>query len=277
MTTNPLTQETSHISSQTSSKALNISAKLCIYTALLGQLIFAVYIVAFYYKATLSGELHVWNKVLPQGYVPGDFFGNLFLGSHLMLAAVVTFGGLIQLAPFVRKHYPKLHKWNGRVYIIAASYIALGGFYLIMTRTAHGGIFEFAGLSLNTLLILWFGFMAWSQARAKQFTQHMQWALRLFVVVSGVWFFRVGLMLWLMIHQAPVGFDPETFRGPFLSFLIFACYLIPLALLEVYFYVKQHGRNIHKMFTTAILTIFAISMAAGIFGATMGLWLPRIQ
>ena len=38
--------------------------------------------------------------------------------------------------------------------------------------------------------------------------------------MNGVWFFWLGLLLWLMIHQQPVGFDPKTFTGPFLTFLV---------------------------------------------------------
>ena len=35
----------------------------------------------------------------------------------------------------------------------------------------------------------------------------------------------VGLMFWLVLHRAPVGFDIKTFTGPFLTFLTFGQYL----------------------------------------------------
>jgi hypothetical protein len=44
-----------------------------------------------------------------------------------------------------------------------------------------------------------------------------------------VWFFRLGLTLWLLVHQAPVGFDPKTFSGPFLIVLTLAQSLVPAA------------------------------------------------
>ena len=52
-------------------------------------------------------------------------------------------------------------------------------------------------------------------------------------MASGVWFFRVGLMLWVVVNQGPAGFDTETFRGPFLTFLSLAQSLLPLAILEL--------------------------------------------
>ena len=53
-----------------------------------------------------------------------------------------------------------------------------------------------------------------------QLKAHREWAIRLFLVVSGVWFFRVFLMLWLTINQGPAGFDIETFQGPALKYII---------------------------------------------------------
>ncbi len=38
--------------------------------------------------------------------------------------------------------------------------------------------------------------MALHYALARNIDAHKRWALRTFIVVSGVWFFRVGLMLW---------------------------------------------------------------------------------
>jgi hypothetical protein len=37
------------------------------------------------------------------------------------------------------------------------------------------------------------------------------------MVLSGVWFFRLGMFLWLAINRGPAGFEPDTFTGPFLT------------------------------------------------------------
>jgi hypothetical protein len=95
-------------------------------------------------------------------------------------------------------------------------------------------------------------------------------------VASGVWFFRVGLMLWLFIHKAPVGFDPETFRGPFLTFLGFAQYLLPLAVLEIYFWARDRAGALVKSITAGGVFVLTVAMGVGIFTATMGMWLPRL-
>lgn len=259
-----------------SARFLSISAAFWFFVALIGQAVFALYVIAFYYRPTLSGNFEHWNKVLPNGFVQGDHSGNLFLAAHLLLAAIVTVGGMIQIIPKIRTSYPLVHRWNGRIYISLAILIGLTGLYLIVTRGAFGGIVASYALGANALLMVLFGIVAWRYARIKKYQIHRCWALRLFFVASGVWFFRIGLMLWLFIFRAPVGFDPNTFTGPFLTFLYFACYLLPLAFLELYFY-AQRQNNAHLKYGVG-MSIFAVAtfMGLGILSATLGLWLPRV-
>jgi tetratricopeptide (TPR) repeat protein len=106
---------------------------------------------------------------------------------------------------------------------------------------------------------------------------HRHWALRLFLVVGGVWFFRVGLMFWLLLNKGPVGFDPDAFRGPFLSFLSFVQYLLPLAVLEIYLCTRERGGTLGRLAMSAGLFVLTIARGTGIFAATVGMCLPPIK
>src|SRR5688572_30478347 len=106
---------------------------------------------------------------------------------------------------------------------------------------------------------------------------HRRWALRLFIVVNAVWFFRVGLMLWLLLNRGPAGFDPKTFTGPFLSFWSFGDYLIPLAVLEIYLRVKDRAGTWGRLTMAVTIAAFTVAMGVGIVVATMGMWLPRLH
>ena len=110
---------------------------------------------------------------------------------------------------------------------------------------------------------------------ARDFVNHRRWAMRLFLVMSGVWFFRVGLMLWLLIHQAPVGFDGETFTGPFLTALTFGQTLLPLLMLELYFYAQKRAGTQGRFAMAGLLALLTLATAAGIVGATLMMWSPR--
>ena len=139
-----------------------------------------------------------------------------------------------------------------------------------------GGLIGDIAITINGVLIILFAIIAIRHAIARRFAIHRKWALRLFMVVSGVWFFRIGFMFWMLIHQKPVGFDPATFQGPFLTFLNFAQYLLPLLILEIYFWTKKKSGNTGKVVVASLISIFALITAIGIFGATMGMWLPNL-
>lgn len=265
-----------HSLPRTAQKLLTLSVRFWFLVAVLGQMIFAGYIIAFYGGSALGGNLDAWAEVLPHGMVEGETMANTALAAHLFVAAIITIGGPLQLIPQIRARFPKVHHWNGRVYITTAFLASLTGLYIIWTRGTVGGIEGHISISINAVLIMFCAVMALRHAVARNIPIHQRWALRLFLVVSGVWFFRVGLMLWVTIHQAPVGFDPDSFRGPFLTFLGFAQYLLPLAILELYLRARDGRAASAKLAMSGVLTVLALAMGVGIFAATFGMWLPRL-
>ncbi len=264
-------------SSQLNGKGiLKLSGQFWFLIAFIGQWLFVYYVAFFYGPSGLQGNFEVWNEVMPHGYIKGELTGNIIVGIHLLLAVLITLGGHLQLIPQVRQYAPAFHRWNGRFYLIIAFVISLSGLYMVWIREAAGGMPGHVGISLNAVLIMLFAVMALRTALQRNFDQHFRWVLRLFLVVSGVWFFRVGMMLWLMIHGGPVGFDPNTLQGPFVTFLVFGQFLIPLTVLEIYLKVQKDGNNLTKLSFAAVLLGLTILTGIGIFGATMGMWLPRV-
>ena len=262
---------------QRAAAALQRSAAAWFLVAAAGQLIFATYIVVFYGGALLRGEPERWNKVLQGGYIPGDAWLNVVLGFHLMFAAAIAVAGIAQLVPAVRRRAPAIHRWTGRFYIGAAAILSLGGLQMLWQRPQGADLSQHLGISLNALLILAFAGVAWRHARARRIADHRRWALRLFVAVSAVWFFRIGLMLWIVVNQGPVGFDPKTFTGPFLTFLSYADYLVPLALLELYFFAQSSTSARIRAVVAGVLSFATLATAAGVAAASFILWLPYLR
>lgn len=256
--------------------ALKAAAAFWFAVTALGQSLFVLYIVGFYGRALVLGQPESVNKVLPKGYVPADTAGNIALAVHVAFAAAIIAGGLLQLAPQLRAIAPRLHRWNGRLYVTLAVIASLAGLMMMLTRGTVGGPAMHAGMALVALLVLAFAFMAVRDARARRFDSHRRWALRLFMAVSAVWFFRVGLMGWLVVNGGPVGFDPATFRGPFLDVLAFAQSLLPLAVLECYLRAQASRNPLAKGTMAAALATLTVMMGIGIFGAAMAMWLPRL-
>ena len=257
-------------------RVLDGSAAAWFVVAVAGQWLLAAYVVGFYWVAALQGDFARWNRVLPHGFVPGDAVGNLVVGVHLMFAVFIIIGGALQLVPAIRRHWPRFHRWNGRFYLGSALVMSIGGLVMVVTRGGIGDFSQHAAISINALLIIAFAAMALRHALARRFDLHRRWALRLFLAVSGVWFFRVGMMFWILVNRGPAGFDPERFVGPFLTFLAFAQYLLPLALLELYFRAQASSDWRRRTAMAALLGVATLVTAVGSGGAAMMLWLPRL-
>ena len=103
---------------------------------MLGQLWMAVYIAVLYGGSALRGDLAAWNRVLPHGLEDGATMSNAVLVSHLVAAFVIYVAGGLQLLPWLRRHAPRVHRWSGRVFLLGAVTIALGGASM---KGLHGG------------------------------------------------------------------------------------------------------------------------------------------
>jgi len=257
-----------------SAAALRASGVFWYLTVAVGQALFVAYVAAFYGGAAAAANFEKWNDVLVGGYVAGRHIGNIALAAHLLLAVVIITGGLLQLVPQIRVRALPLHRWNGRIYLGLAVITAVTGIYMVWTRGTAGELAMQAGITLNGVLILICAAMAWIKVRGRQIDAHRRWAMRSFVLISGVWFFRVGLMAWILGNQGPVGIG-DDFDGPFVRFWAYGCYLVPLLVLEIYFQVQKRG-GVFARFAMAVgLALLTLIQAFGIFGAVIGMWLPR--
>ena len=254
---------------------LRLSATFCFLSIAAGQLLFTAFILLFYYPPSLSGDFAAWNaKPLIKGFVPGDPGGNLFFAAHVLMAAVITFGGLVQLIPAIRGRWPAVHRWNGRLYLFSALVLALGGLWLTWGRGTWMNLTGAVGISLDALLILAFAMLAFRSARARRFAEHRRWALRLFAVASAVWFMRVGYMAWgIATGGAGIG---QAMDGPFDLFLAFANSLLPLAVTELYIRAGARGTPAAKRSVAALLAVSGVVILAGSAGAWMMMWSPYL-
>jgi len=255
--------------------ALRCAGILWFLVAAVGQAAFIYFILAFYGSRTASGNYAAWNdKPLIDGYIEGDGAGNAVFAVHVLLAAVVTLGGLMQLVPQIRRAAPGLHRWTGRAFLSIAVVMALSGVWLAVARGTYLSVISAVAILINGLLILVFAALAWRHAVKRRFEQHRAWALRTFMVVSGVWFLRVGLMGWVVINRGGVGMN-KTMSGPVDIVLVFGSYLIPLAFLELYLRAERGGPAL-KAAAALLIVVATAYMAIGMFGTIVFMWGPYL-
>ena len=241
-----------------------------------GQAAFIGFILAFYGTRTVSGRFTAWNdKPLIDGYVAGDHVGNAVFAAHVLLASVVTLMGLMQLVPALRRSHPRLHRWTGRGFLALACFMALSGIWLAAVRGTYLSVVSAVAILINGLLILAFAGLAWRHAAKRRFERHRVWAMRTFMVVSGVWFLRVGLMGWVVANQGPVGMTDDM-SGPADIVLTFGSYLIPLALLEIYFAAAKATGPAPKALAAVLVFAASAYTAAGVFGTIVFMWWPYL-
>ncbi|GAA4270953.1 DUF2306 domain-containing protein [Aquimarina gracilis] len=258
-------------------KALNSAAIFWFIVAVIGQWFFAYYIAVFYGGTLVEGNLAAWTKRMIHGFVEGDYLGNSFVLLHILLAFVITFGGPFQFIPQLRTKAKTFHRWNGRLYTATALLISIGALYMVWAREAVvGGFFGQLAISGNALLIVVFAVMTIRTAMNRNFVAHRKWALRTFLVVSGVWFFRVGFGLWIFLNNGSAPGSTQDLTGPFDMFLYFANYLLPIFFLELYFRAQEKGGFISKIGMAAGLFILTFLTGSGIFMAAQIFWLPNL-
>jgi tetratricopeptide (TPR) repeat protein len=258
-------------------RALKAAACFWFVVAVLGQLVFAFAVASFYGLSALRGNWQQWNKSMTHGYTPGHPMKNLVVAIHLGSAVIILLSGAIQLIPTIRHRFPSFHRWNGRVYFVTAFALSLAGLYMMWFRGTVGDLPQHLGQSLDAILIMLCSAMALRYALARDFKTHRRWALRLFMVVSASLFIRTGVFLSFVLNHGPFGFNQTTFSGPFLTFMSFAQYLVPLAILEIYLRTQDRAGAPGRFAMAAGLFALTVVMGAGIIAITMASFLPNIK
>jgi hypothetical protein len=257
-------------------KALKGATGFWFVVVVLGQLALGFTVAFFYGLSAARGNLQAWGKFISHGYVASDKMGNLAVAMHVCAAAIIMLSGASQLVPTIRSRFPAFHRWNGRIYMATAVALSVAGLYLTWIRGSVGGITVHMASTVNAALIFLCGAMALRYALARDFATHRRWSLRFFLVVSASWFFRIMFFLWLVAF-GQVGFDPVNFTGPVLTLMSYGQFLLPLALLEVYFWAQSRPGAARRLTAAGMIFAASLLMVAGLFAVGAAVWAPEVK
>jgi len=256
---------------------LSFLAKSWVGIALVGQWAFALYIMTLYGVPVITGDTQVMSDVSPASGadLAASFNSGMFL-SHILPAFILALSGIFQLFPTVRAKYPVFHRWNGRIFLTLGISGALTGLYLTWGAGLRFSNIGSLGITLNGILIPIAVCLAWYHIRKRNIEKHKRWAIHSFMLVNGVWSFRLYLMAWYLINQGPNG-NTSKIDGPMDIFLSFACYLLPMLFVELYYWAKKQKQAYKKLIVAFSMLAGTLFTLIGVGAAIIMMWLPRIK
>jgi len=265
-----------HTSGHWANKALKCTVYSWFVLAMIGQLLFALYIAVRYGGPVVSGNYSAVNQgISVGGYREGAIFHNWVYFVHILPAMVLSISGILQFVPQIRQKFPLVHRWNGRLFLTLGLSGAITGLYLTWIAGHRLSDIGSIGITLNGLLIPVAIALTWRAALARDFSAHKRWAVHSFLLVNGVWSFRLYLFGWLVVNQGPVG-NSANLDGPIDLFFSFACYLLPMFVAELVFW-AQRQRSVRSQWgVVALVGLGFLITLIGIAAVSFIMWLPTI-
>ena len=127
------------------------------------------------------------------------FFAHVYTGMFILLS------GMLQFPVYIRKHFPAVHKWAGRVYAFGIIAIA-GPAGFVMGYYGNGGWVSQWAFCILAVLWVVFTWKAVADARAYRFADHKKWMYRSYALTLSA----ISLRAWkwlLVLLFAPAPMD----------------------------------------------------------------------
>jgi uncharacterized membrane protein len=110
---------------------------------------------------------------------------------HFAGGAVALALGVLQFAARLRLQRPLVHRWLGRIYVVAV--LSSGSAGLVMATQTSAGRVAAAGFSALAILWLFTTLQAYRAIRARQVARHRVWMMRSFALTLAAVTLRVYL------------------------------------------------------------------------------------
>jgi uncharacterized membrane protein len=133
-----------------------------------------------------------------------DRMWKFFFTAHILPGGVALLSGWSQFVTRIRNQHLQLHRWLGRVYLVAVSISGVSALYIAVYAT--GGVISQAGFGVMGALWLLTTLQAYRHIRNRRTTDHQYWMIRSYSLC----FAAVTLRLWLPLLDFGVGLGFEA-------------------------------------------------------------------
>ncbi|KRG72114.1 hypothetical protein ABB29_00210 [Pseudoxanthomonas dokdonensis] len=171
-------------------------------------------------------------------HTASEWIANIGIGVHFLAGMILVLAWPILFSARIRAEHRLVHRWTGRVYVSAALLAGGGGLSFIL---GHGAYVPAASVAFGIwgALMMSSAVMAFVHARARRFSQHRAWAIRLFALVLGSWLFDLEFRAWKDLAGG-VGIGSGDTMGPFDHAILYLFFVPNLLVAECCI------RNLHR-------------------------------
>ncbi|MEQ1586750.1 MAG: DUF2306 domain-containing protein [Cyclobacteriaceae bacterium] len=153
--------------------------------------------------------------------------------SHVLISAVILIIGFVQVLKSIRKHWPKIHRYLGMVYIMGILFFAApGGF--VMSLFINRGPWVLASFITQCTLWFYFTVVAYQKARSKDFESHEHWIWRSFALTLAA----ITLRIYIFIFS----FSTDLSQASGYALLAWLSWVPNLLIVEAWFYLKRKSK-----------------------------------
>ncbi|MCB0166600.1 MAG: DUF2306 domain-containing protein [Anaerolineae bacterium] len=134
---------------------------------------------------------------------------SLLTLAHIIPGCLFMVLGPLQFMPHIRARYLTIHRWSGRVFIVAGMVIGISALIMNAFGMAIGGLNEAAATTLFALVFLFALGKAFLHIRRHQIKQHREWMIRAFAIGLAVATIRPIIGLFFAVSTL----SPHEFFG----------------------------------------------------------------
>jgi len=253
-------------------RAMRWSATLLVAMSWISAGLFGAYILAFFGGMAVGGTPERWNQSLPRLHEAATPGATLAIGAHFVTGGILLLLGPMQLIGGVRRRWPAVHRWIGRLYVGAAALAGLGGLGFILAKGTIGGPAMSLGFGLYGAAMVACAWLAFANARARRVELHRAWAIRLFALAIGSWLYRMEYGFWFLTMGKWA--HTQDFRGGFDLVMDVFFYVPNLAIAEMFIRARRGMGGALRWTASGTLLVTSALLALATWYAVFHLWLP---
>lgn len=174
-------------------------------------------------------------------FAPGRPLLNLITFLHMITGALLVVLAVVQLIPPIRREWPKMHRWSGRVMVGSGLFTAFGGIVYAVAKGTTGGVYMNVSSTLYGVMMLTAAVQTYRYGRARKWMIHRRWGWRFSVLVMASWLYRLHYVIWDRLTGG-IWTTPDM-RGPFDMFQAWGFFLGYAALLELWFLYEDRQKK----------------------------------